>query len=86
MSQANIETSYPNDSASPEKIQSKTSLLAAVALGTALILSLVGAYNLSRDITTMTQAQVPDLEQRLHSLAPEFIGAARANRQKGQQM
>lgn len=39
--------------------------MAAISLGTALLLSLVGAYNLNADVKDLTDNKVPYIQQRL---------------------
>jgi hypothetical protein len=58
----------------------RTGKLAAVALGTALLLSLIGAFNLDRDVKLVTNVQVPYIEQRVDNIAPAYVAAVRKNR------
>ena len=53
----------------------RTGKLAAVALGTALLLSLVGAFNLDRDVKIVTNDQVPYINQRIQNIAPDYVAA-----------
>jgi hypothetical protein len=51
--------------------------LAAISLGTALLLSLICAYNLNRDVKVVTNQEVPYVQSRLDSVRPAFIAAAK---------
>jgi hypothetical protein len=58
----------------------RTGKLAAVALGTALLLSLIGAFNLDRDVKIVTNDQVPYINQRIQNVAPDYVAAVNKNR------
>ncbi len=53
----------------------RTGKLAAVALGTALLLSLIGAFNLDRDVKLVTNDQVPYINQRIQNITPSYVAA-----------
>jgi hypothetical protein len=48
--------------------KTRTMRLAAVSLGTALLLSMVGAYNLSSDVNDLTSHKVAYIENRVSDL------------------
>ena len=76
----NSESCYTNSTCATEPCaetrKEHTTKLAAVALGTALILSLVGAFNLDKDVKLVTNSQVPYIQQRLDNIEPGLIAAA----------
>lgn len=59
---------------------SRTAKLATVALGTALLLSLIGAYNLNRDVKVVTNQEVPYVQNRLQEVRPALIAEARGKK------
>jgi hypothetical protein len=58
-----------------ETRKERTGKLAAVALGTALLLSLIGAFNLDRDVKLVTNDEVPYINQRIENIAPSYVAA-----------
>jgi hypothetical protein len=48
--------------------KTRTMRLAAVSLGTALLLSLIGAYNLNSDVKDLTHNKVAYIENRVTNL------------------
>lgn len=48
--------------------KTRTMRLGAVALGTAMLLSLIGAYNLNADVKDLTQNKVAYMEQRVSQI------------------
>ncbi|MDR3612043.1 MAG: hypothetical protein P4L53_00655 [Candidatus Obscuribacterales bacterium] len=50
-----------------------------ISLSAALLLSLVGAYNLNRDVKELTANTVPILQQEIAYQGPEIIREARIN-------
>ncbi len=51
--------------------------LLAISLSTALLLSLVAAFNLNKDVTDLTQNKVPELQTQIAANSPEIINEAR---------
>ncbi len=80
MSDVNSESCYMNSSCANEIKKDHTAKLAAVALGTALLLSLIGAFNLNRDVKLVTNSEAPYIQQRLADLQPAYISAVREKR------
>ena len=80
MSDVNSESCYMSSNCASEIRKNNTARLAAVALGTALLLSLIGAYNLNKDVKMVTNSQVPYIEQRLDNIRPALISAVREKR------
>lgn len=76
MSEYSSEACYAGTSCSAEK-ESRTMKLAAISLGTALLLSLIGAYNLNRDVKLVTNQQVPYVENRLDAVQPALMASIR---------
>jgi hypothetical protein len=50
--------------------QSKIMRLGAVCLGTGLLLSLVGAFNLNADVNDLTHNKVPYMQDRISQVNP----------------
>ncbi len=48
--------------------KTRTMRLAAVSLGTALLLSMIGAYNLNSDVKDLTNNKVAYIENRVSNL------------------
>ncbi len=48
--------------------KARTMRLAAVSLGTALLLSMIGAYNLNSDVKDLTHNKVAYIENRVSNL------------------
>lgn len=80
MSELYSESCNTNRTCAMETRKDSTAKLAAVALGTALVLSLVGAFNLNRDVKTLTSSQVPYIEQRIDNMAPAVIAEAKTKK------
>ena len=76
MSEVYGETCYASNSGSAER-EVRTIKLAAISLGTALLLSLIGAYNLNRDIKVVTNQEVPYVQNRLDAIQPSLIASIR---------
>lgn len=51
--------------------------LCSISLGTALLLSLIGAYNLNRDVKDLTHNKIPYIQMRLSAM--QFGGNMRGN-------
>jgi hypothetical protein len=77
MSEVYSESCNAESPCAAEIRKDNTARMAAIALGTALRLSLVGAYNLNRDVKLVTNSQVPYIEQRLDSMTPGLMATAR---------
>ena len=45
----------------------------AISLGTALLLSLVGTYNLYADVKDLVNNKVPDLQQQISQINPSSL-------------
>lgn len=57
-----------NCAVTPDCKKTRTMRLAAVSLGTALLLSLIGAYNLNADVKDLTGNKVAYIENRVSDL------------------
>jgi hypothetical protein len=49
----------------------------AVSLGTGLLLSLIASYNLSNDVTDLTQNKVPELQKQIAADRQALMQAAK---------
>ncbi len=58
------QTTYTDD-----YTKTRTLRLAAVSLGTGLLLSLIGAYNLSADVNDLTHNKVTNIQERVDNLS-----------------
>jgi hypothetical protein len=68
------------DTCDAQTRKERTGKLAAVALGTALLLSLIGAFNLDRDVKLVTNDEVPYINQRIQNIAPNYVAAVNKTR------
>jgi hypothetical protein len=50
-----------------------------ISLSAALLMSLVGVYNLNRDVKVLTASTVPTLQQDIAYQAPQIIREAKIN-------
>ncbi|HEY9733527.1 MAG TPA: hypothetical protein V6C89_16530 [Drouetiella sp.] len=57
-----------NCAMSQECKKTRTMRLAAVSLGTALLLSMIGAYNLNSDVNDLTKNKVGYIENRVSDI------------------
>jgi hypothetical protein len=48
-----------------------------ISLATGLLLSLIGAYNLNKDVTNLTQNTTPELQRQIAANSPELMKAAK---------
>ncbi|HEY9759214.1 MAG TPA: hypothetical protein V6C97_28910 [Oculatellaceae cyanobacterium] len=77
MSEQNSESCYMHTNCASEQKKDNTLKVAAFALGTALILSLIAAFNLSRDVKIVTNSEIPYVQQRLDNTTPSLMAEAR---------
>jgi hypothetical protein len=77
MSELNSESCYMHTNCASEQKKDNTLKIAAFALGTALILSLIGAFNLNKDVKLVTNSEVPYVQQRLDNATPALMAEAR---------
>jgi len=74
MSEAYSESCYASKSCSADR-EARTIKLAAISLGTALLLSLICAYNLNHDVKVVTNQEVPYVQNRLDAVQPSLMAS-----------
>lgn len=73
-------SSCATETCAPQTRKQRVGTLAAVALGSALLFSLIGAFNLDRDVKLITNTQVPYIEQRVENIAPAYVAQVNKRR------